>query len=219
LSLRAAPNARTQARWLAAQIAAVLERKGGTLALPGGTTPGMLYDALARADAGWARATVTLTDERWVPPHSAASNARLLRKRLLVARARRARFVPLKTRHRTAALALGQLRARLAPCLPLAACVLGMGEDGHIASLFPGGFDPSARTPLLAIEAEGAAGAASRVSLSLRTILGARLVMVMIRGDAKRAALARHLAPDAPPTPVHTLFALRRRAISVSWSP
>ncbi len=212
-----APSARVQARALAARLAVRLRRTGGVLAAPGGTTPAALFDALARQDAGWRRVTVTLTDERWVSPRAAGSNEWQVRAHLLQAQARAAGFLPLKTSHPRALDAAGAVAAQLAKAGPLQICVLGMGEDGHIASLFPG--TAPTRKAVLAVSARGAAGSAERLSLSLRTILAARLVVIFIRGREKLSALKHWLSASAPETPIRTLVEARRGPIWLSWAP
>ena len=119
------------ARLLAGEIAAVLEAAiRGTgraaLAVPGGTTPAAFLSALGGHALDWAVVAVTLTDERCVPADHPRSNRRLLDETLFAGPARAARFVALNDEQALSAL------------LPLDACVLGMGEDLHIASLFPG---------------------------------------------------------------------------------
>lgn len=216
--MMAAADARSQARALAARLAAHLRRAGGGLiAVPGGTTPAPLFDALARRDAGWRNVVVTLTDERWVAAWRPASNERLVRRRLLQAQARAARFIPLKTPHSTPHAAIALLSRRLRAAGPPEICLLGMGEDGHVASLFPGA--PHGRAMVQAADVEGAAGASARISLSLRTILAARLIVIFIRGREKLAALRRWLAPGAPETPVRALVRARRGPLWLSWSP
>ena len=119
------------ARLLAGEIAAVLEaaiRGAGraALAVPGGTTPVAFLSALGDHALDWAAVAVTLTDERCVAADHLRSNRRLLDGTLFAGPAGAARFVALDDEPALSAL------------LPLDACVLGMGEDLHIASLFPG---------------------------------------------------------------------------------
>lgn len=216
----AAPNARVQARSLARRVAQRLRRTGGILAVPGGTTPVSFFEALAREDAGWRRVTVTLTDERWVPRGDAASNERQARAHLLQAQARRAAFLPWKTAHASPAAAARFTGAQIARRAPIEICVLGMGEDGHIASLFPGHVpEARGRSRVIAVHVPGAAGSAARLSLSLRAILEARLIVILLRGREKLAALRRWLAPAAPDTPIRALVQARRGPLWLSWSP
>ncbi|MGE3143046.1 MAG: 6-phosphogluconolactonase [Hyphomonadaceae bacterium] len=219
----ASPNARAQARRGAGHIAAILRqsvaaRGRASLAVPGGDTPGPLFDALAHSAAPWPALTVTLTDERWVAPADPASNEGQVRARLLQGRASAAAFLPLHNDAPTPEAGRRRAQAGLRPLLPLDVCVLGTGEDGHIASLFPGA-DLAARAPLLAVEAPGARGAAARLSLSFRAIRTARTIFVLLRGHAKRRALAAHLAHNAALTPIQALIRNRRGGLWVLWAP
>lgn len=220
MRLLTAPSAQAQARRLAARVAPMLRAHPGLIALPGGTSPGLLFDVLARTEARWPGQIVTLTDERWVSARAPASNARTLQNHLFVAQGRAARFLPLKTAHATPRAAEARIGAALARAGPLTLCVLGMGEDGHIASLFPGDAPAlKARGGAVAVHAPQAAGAAARLSLSLRTILSARLIVIFLRGREKLAALRRWLDPAAPESPVRTLVRARRGPLWVSWAP
>ena len=175
-----------------------------TLAVPGGTTPGPIFDVLCAADLDWARVTVMLTDERWVPEDSPRSNTRLIRERLLTSRAAAASFVPFHSVGETPQSAQAALAARLEPHLPLAVLLLGMGADMHTASLFPGADGLEA-----ALAADAPAALAirpvtqpeERVTLSLRALNGALCKHLVIFGDEKRAALdrARSLPPEQGP--------------------
>lgn len=174
------------------------------LAVPGGTTPGPLYDDLCAADLPWDRVDVMLTDERWVPTDSDRSNTKLLRERLLVNRAVAARHLPLYAPAATPEEVLPELEAMIAPELPIAVLLLGMGTDMHTASLFPGAdrlaeaLDPKAPI-LVPMRAPGAAE--PRVTLSARVLDGALKKHVVITGAEKRAAFeaALHLSPSEAP--------------------
>ncbi len=165
-----------------------------TLAVPGGTTPGPVFDDLCAATLDWSRVRVLLTDERWVDEASGRSNTRLIRERLLVDRAAAAAYVPLydggAEQPEQAIEALG---ARVAEVLPLTVLLLGMGEDMHIASLFPGApglaeaLDAKA-PPLVAVRPEGQE---PRVSLSGPVLRDAMYTHLVVTGAAKREALER----------------------------
>ena len=179
------------ARLLAAEVAAVLEgaiRDTGAaaLAVPGGTTPAAFLSALGGHALDWGSVAVTLTDERCVPADHPRSNRRLLDETLFAGPACAARFVTLDDAPALSAL------------LPLDACVLGMGEDLHTASLFPGAdrldeaLSADCGTPALRLRAPGAPE--ERITLTAPALTGAGRCFVLIHGAEKRAALDRALA-------------------------
>ncbi len=125
---------------IAASLTATVARAGdASLVVSGGTTPGDLYDILARKGAPWDRVAVTLSDERWVEPTSDRSNEKLVRTRLLVGNASKAQLVPLKTKAPHAVEAEKAVHdAVFEMPRPYDVMLLGMGADGHTASLIPG---------------------------------------------------------------------------------
>ena len=172
-----------------------------SLCVPGGTSPGPVFDILAGVDLDGDRVAVILSDERWVPESSERSNTRLLRGRLLTGRAAAARLVPIHADTPAPEAALDDLAAGLAPHLPIDVLLLGMGEDMHTASLFPGAdrlAEALAATapPLMAMRAPGAPE--PRVTLTAPVLAGAMRCHLLITGAAKRAALDR--ARKLPPT-------------------
>jgi len=221
------PDAGAQAAGLADAVAADLtEALGETgavaLVVTGGSTPGPAYDRLSQKALPWARVRVTLSDERWVPPADAESNERLVRERLLTGPAAAAGFTPLKTSDPTPAAALPAVeRAVAALPRPFAAVVLGMGEDGHVASLFPGDASPEAldaEAAALVASARSPAGVA-RLSLTLRALVDARRIYLLVRGEKKRAVLRDAAAGRSPHLPIAALFRQAHRPVEVFWSP
>ena len=189
---------------LASQIKqALLTHDRASLAVPGGTTPGPIFDTLCAVDLDWARVDVLLTDERWVPETSDRSNTALLRRRLLVNRAAAAQLIPLYADAPAPEDRLADLTAGLAAALPLSVVLLGMGADMHTASLFPGAdqleLALTGDDPLVAMRAPGAPE--PRITLSAAVLNAAMARHIVIVGAEKRAALdqAQGLDPqDAP---------------------
>ena len=116
----------------------IAERGWASLALSGGRTPRHILPVLAQREVPWQHVHVTLTDERWVAPDHPDSNEKLVRDTLLVGDASAARFVAMKSAGASPGQAVSGCAERLAGVpRPFDAVLLGMGEDGHIASLFP----------------------------------------------------------------------------------
>ena len=210
---------------IAARLAdGVAARGAASLVVPGGSTPAPLFDALCERDLPWKAVVITLNDERWVDPSDAASNERLVRERLLVGRAAEACFFGLKTPAATPRQAVVEVEARLADVArPFDVMVLGMGEDGHTASLFPYsaalaaslGGDPA---QVQAVEAPHARGAIERMTLSLPAIVDSRSVAVLITGSEKLAVLGRAAEPGDPlALPIRAV--LSRAPVHAYWSP
>ena len=180
---------------IAADLAAAVAARGhASLSVPGGTTPGPVFDLLAEADLPWDQIAVFLNDERWVGEDNPRSNTRLLRERLLRGRAAAAVLVPLYAATGTPEVALAALAEGLKPHLPISVLLLGMGADMHIASLFPGA-DLLAQAlsddaPLLLPMRAEAAGE-PRITLTAPALRTAENIHILITGAEKRAALDR----------------------------
>jgi len=195
-----------------------------SLAATGGRSPGAVYDLLALAPLDWRRVRVTLTDERWVDPASPDSNERLVRERLLQHRAADAVLHPLRDREPSLEAAAAHASALLHAWPPFDAVMLGMGEDGHVASLFPGspaleiGLDPES-PPCIAVPAgEGRPPPQARLSLTVRPLTTAGLVVILTSGAAKRAVLEQALAGGDPrELPVRAILQ-SARSVRILWT-
>jgi 6-phosphogluconolactonase len=189
------------AQWTADLLRQSVDERGeALLVVSGGTTPKRFFAALAAIPIDWARVTITLADERCVPDDSPRSNARLLRENLLRDHAAAARFAPLADSRLSPEQELAAANARVATLhLPADLVVLGMGDDGHTASWFPGAdnlveaIDPGARLLVLPMRAPGAPE--PRLTLTARVILRARALALHIEGADKLATLERALGP------------------------
>ena len=174
-----------------------------SFAVPGGTTPGPIFDSLCDVHLDWSRVHVLLTDERWVPESSERSNTRLLRQRLLTGRAAEAVYVPLYADAPEPEDKLEDLQRGLLPELPISVMLLGMGADMHTASIFPGADRLEqalhGEDTLVAMRAPGAPE--PRITLSAKVIKGAMSRHLVIVGAEKRAALERsqRMTPEEAP--------------------
>ncbi|WP_417598435.1 6-phosphogluconolactonase [Pararhodobacter oceanensis] len=179
-------------------------RERVVFSVPGGSTPGPVFDLLAAADLEWARIDILPGDERWVPEDHARSNARLIRERLLRDKAAAARLIPLWRPLPAPAEAMAEVNAALSDILPIDVALVGMGADMHTASLFPGADnlelalsdDAPAALPISAPGADE-----PRVTLSARVLAEAYALHVLITGEDKREAYqkARKLSPIEAP--------------------
>ena len=176
-----------------------------SFAVPGGTTPGPMFDALCAADLDWSRVHVMLTDERWVPETHARSNTRLVRKRLLVERAAAAKLVSIHTEDDAPDDRVEELAEAIRPELPISVMLIGMGGKGNCASLFPEA-DRIAEAmsdgapPLMALRAPGVEE--PRITMTLPVIRGAMSLHLLITGPEKRETLERARRADPMDMPV-----------------
>ncbi|MDH5821637.1 6-phosphogluconolactonase [Luteimonas sp. RD2P54] len=201
------------------------ERPRARLLLSGGTTPAAVYAALSKAPLEWERIDVALVDERWLMPDDPDSNARLVRESLLQRNAAGARFETLTRAGRSIeeAVATANMHARQ----PADVVVLGMGEDGHTASLFPRMRDLdralASSAPYVATDASGCSGAGNwlrRISLTPAGLRPAHTRLLLIRGAKKRELLDRVLAgDDAHEYPARIAFTTPGAPLHVHWCP
>lgn len=198
---------------------ALAQEDRASLAVPGGTTPGPIFDVLAEVDLDWDRVDVMLTDERWVPESSDRSNTTLLKNRLLTGKAASARYVPLYGGTATPEESVATLCHGVRAALPLSVVLLGMGEDMHTASLFPGAdkldlaLSPNA-PEIVAMRAETAPE--PRVTLSAPVLNSAMAKHLVITGAGKRKALEKAKALRDPfEAPVAAVL----QDMTVHWAP
>ncbi len=195
---------------IASQLRETLAREGrAVLSVPGGTTPGPVFDILSGVALDWENVSVLLNDERWVPEDSQRSNTRLVRERLLRDRAAAARLVPLYAPAPRPEDRLDELAAGVAAVLPITVLLLGMGADMHTASLFPGAdrlaeaLAPDAPV-LMALRAEAAGE--PRITLTAPALRSAMHCHILITGDEKRAALDRAAQLSEAEAPVRIVL-------------
>lgn len=213
----------------AADAAAACLQKGQdehgrpSLVATGGRSPGPVYDRLRCAPLPWTRIAVTLSDERCVAADAPESNARLVRERLLVGAAKHAAFVPLWRGAGTPEEAAAAVEPQLNAMAPFDVVLLGMGEDGHVASLIPdnptlaAAMDPAGERLAIGFPAGWGAPPLARITLTLPALLQARQILVLIAGATKRQVLEAALA--GAQLPVRALLAQKRAPVRVLWSP
>lgn len=189
-----------------------------SFAVPGGTTPGPLFDNLSAADLEWSRVFVLPTDERWVAEDSPRSNAGLIRDRLITGRAAQARYLSLYEDAGAPEDAMDKVTDRIKAALPLSILVLGMGGDMHTASLFPGAdrLDDALASdapPILPMRAPGAPE--PRVTLTAPVLQAAMNTHILITGAEKRDALKKAQKSTVHDAPVAAVLG----NATVHWAP
>jgi 6-phosphogluconolactonase len=218
------------ARALAVDIAARLKRSlaghgHASLLVSGGHSPAQLFDALSTQELDWSRVSVALADERWVDPGEVGSNEWLVRGRLLREKAAAAQFTGLKNSASTPLLGAGAAWDAIAKVpRPFDVTVLGMGDDGHTASLIPGSpklreaLDPSAPPACVAMRSRTAPH--ERLSLNLSALLGSAHISVLILGEQKlriyRTACSGRSVEEMP---IRGILHQERVPVEVTWAP
>ncbi len=224
------PNAAALTKTLAADIAAALEEglaagRGASLVVAGGKTPAPVFDALSATDLDWQDVWVTLTDERWTDTSHEGSNEYLLRQHLLRGEAAKANLVGMKNKAADPAAGAAAAWSAIAEIpRPFDFVLLGMGDDGHMASLFP--HSPGLEHGLDLHQPPGCLGMTApveprpRLSMNLRALLDARRIAVLIVGQSKWDTYQR--ARQGGPVqdmPVRGLSLQQNVPVSVYWAP
>ena len=200
---------------------AIAMRGHAALALSGGTTPRAFLRALGLRRLDWAKVTVTLADERWVAAGDARSNQRLLRETLFEGAAAAARFVPLHRDVATPEDAAAKVDACIARIgLPFDVVVLGMGLDGHTASLFADGdrivAALDARATSYVSPMRSASAGEPRMTLTLPALVATRHLHLHVEGIDKRRVLE---SPHFARSPLGHVCAAATAPVDIYWSP
>lgn len=197
---------------------AVSDGRRASLVVPGGSSPAPVFEKLSSRSLPWQEVDVTLTDERWVSTDDAASNQRMLASTLLSGPASDARFVPLFGDESSPEEGVDAASERIATIgKPFDVVLLGMGLDGHTASLFP---DMQTLDEGLADDAAACVAARpesqpmARISLSAPVLSNTRELWLLITGKDKRAVLEAGMDAALPPPIVSVL---RRHQSPVIW--
>lgn len=216
---------------LAERIAGLLgegirERHQATLAVSGGSTPIPLFARLAEMVLEWEKVTIFLVDERWVDTISRDSNENLVRCHLLQNKAAAASFIGMKNEMVSAAgTGEAACEARMhADPRPYDCLILGMGNDGHTASLFPGAANLDAAVDLhsgrICMAIRPPAAPHERITLTLPAILNSRQLILHLQGEEKKKTLARAQEPgDADDMPIRFILRQETTPLAVYWAP
>lgn len=223
------PDSASLALQLATDVAAglaqaLLARDEARLVVSGGKSPVPFFVALRSADIHWDKVRITLADERWVAPDDPNSNERLVREHLLKENAATATLIGLKQPLPTAAAGcVTAWREALDTGMEADELILGMGEDGHTASLFPNmpgiedAMNPKRWCGL--VPARAPVPPTERISLNLSALLSARSIRLQMPGASKRALLEQILAtPDAARWPVAAVLNQSKTPVTVYTS-
>ncbi|HAQ72934.1 6-phosphogluconolactonase [Stutzerimonas nitrititolerans] len=219
-------NPQLLAQTLAGDVARALEfavQTQGTasLVVSGGRSPIAFFEALSRLPLDWSRVQVSLADERWVAPDEAGSNEGLVRRHLLQNEAASARLIGLYRAAETLEEASRQAGEGLVDLKrPIDVLVLGMGDDGHTASLFPG-------SPLLAdalredcaercLPMQAPVEPAQRITMTYPLLASARLRCLAIQGPAKLDTLRQAIEADPLQMPIHAFL---NTSLEIYWCP
>ncbi|MCY7294051.1 6-phosphogluconolactonase [Alteromonas sp. a30] len=201
----------------------IAENGRASLLVSGGRTPLPLFKQLSETNIDWSKVDISLVDERWVDETDEASNTRLVKENLLQGYAASANFVEIKTSHAQAEEAVATCTEQLASMqTPFDALILGMGEDGHTASLFPcseqvqAGLDLNTQADYIAVQPTTAPH--QRMSLTLKRILASKHIFLHLTGDSKKAVLDEALAgDDALQMPIRAV--LNNADVQLMWAP
>lgn len=197
-------NAEQQSEYLALQVARILQQSidlNGTasLAVSGGSTPQQMFEHLSKADIDWANVTITLVDDRWVDSQHCASNQQLVEEHLLQNLAANARFIALYQPGLTAEQASPMINQQLSQvATPFDIVLLGMGNDGHTASLFPccEQISTGFTTTDLYLATQPSSAPHTRMSLSVSAISQAKHRFLQLKGNDKKATLEKALQEE-----------------------
>lgn len=202
---------------VAVRLDTLLAEQGrASLAVPGGTTPARFLAALGRQDLPWEKVTLMPTDERFVAADDAASNERMIREQFAPLAAGRVGFLSFHGHGSDIEAAAAVLCAKLAEKPPLDLLVSGMGTDGHVASLFPGGEAAFLAAPDSGIVVARPPGLPPRLSLSAARLIGAGWASLLVAGTVKEMVL-KDAAERSDPLPVDLLLG-RERGLDVYWA-
>ncbi|NLS00144.1 6-phosphogluconolactonase [Rhizobium sp. P38BS-XIX] len=204
---------------------AISARGSASIAVSGGSTPKAFFQALSSRSIDWSKVTITLVDERFVPADNPRSNHLLVKENLLKDKAAAANFLPLyqaaASVEEAATIATEKTKAL---GHPFDVAILGMGNDGHTASFFPGGsnlqtaIDPNTPRGIITMDAEGAGE--PRLTFTFSSLQDARLLVLHIEGEGKKDVLAKaEAAGEETEMPIRAILRRAASPVEIYWAP
>ncbi len=207
-------------------LQAGIDKRGiASCVVSGGSTPVGLFEQLSQCDFDWHKVIITLADERWVPADSVDSNQHLVRTHLLKNNAAEATFIDLTSEHPTPHQAQPVIEQRLTGIhRPFDLVLLGMGNDGHTASLFPESPEllkaMDEQTPRLCRGVTPAGAPHLRMTLTLPCLLNSREILLHITGTHKLQVYEQAMTgTDIHAMPVRAVLLQTRTPVTVFWAP
>ena len=192
-----------------------------SLVVSGGKSPGQCFATLAATELEWQRVQVALSDERWVPPEHDDSNEKLVRELLLVDAAATATLLPVYAEGVSPEERCNELQDPL-PVLPFACSLIGIGTDGHFASLFPDADNldkaMDVETGRLYLPVVTAASPYLRISMTLAAISRSDEIVLLFFGDDKLAVYEKAKAMSNG-YPLSRLLRQKRAPVRLFWAP
>ena len=209
---------------VAAMLAVSIEEKGSaSLVVSGGRTPMGFFHLLSQQVLDWSKVTVLLADERWVNADHADSNEKLVRENLLINEASQATYLALKNSAVQAVDGEAECEAALAELDTFTVLILGMGDDGHTASLFPGsealaeGLDMDSGRSCIAVTPLHAPH--QRMSLTLPRLLNSQQIVIHISGASKQEVLQQAQGgDDVMELPIRSILQQQVAPLSIYWA-
>ena len=209
---------------IAKQLAAAIADKGSaSIAFSGGSTPKGLFTELSNKNIDWSKVTVTLVDDRWVDTTSNDSNDRLLRENLLQNYAVNATFFSLKQADNLTESYLADLTKLANDFMPLDVAILGMGEDGHTASIFPcsaqvhQGLDENAEPSLITVVPTTVPY--ERVTFNFAALIQSSNLYLHVVGQSKQDVISQALAnDDASQMPIRAFLQNKDKTCNIFWA-
>ena len=214
----------------ALQLTRGVEKQGrASFIVPGGSTPGPVFEKLSNMSMMWHNILVAPSDERWLATDHPQSNQNLIQRTLLVNHAEKARLMPLKSDAESPVSGEEIAEKNISELeQPFDVTMVGMGSDGHFASLFPGSaqldeaLDPQLKKKCIGIDATGCPVAGEytqRISLTLSAVLNSKLVVILVTGQEKLNVIRRAVEDNCPSDkPIAALLNQTTTPVEIYWA-